>query len=103
MTDGYEAHVRDAFELMSLEIFLTRGRREQIRKLNRHRAEFVPVDPLVATPGLILPWDFAEPLRNALDVALGRPHDDYRSRYEEARDALEFERRRVDQFILSGD
>lgn len=53
----------------------------------------------VGPRGIILPYDAAEPLRDALSVALGNRPDDYRAKYEEARDALEVERRRVDDLL----
>lgn len=49
--------------------------------------------------GMVLPQEAAEPLRDALTDFLGKPKDDYRAKYEEARDALAVERARVDAFL----
>lgn len=51
---------------------------------------------------LLLPEGYAEPLRDALDVALGKPRDDYRARYDEASNALIVERQRVDSVLDAG-
>lgn len=49
--------------------------------------------------GMTLPEEAAEPLRDALNEFLGKPKDDYRAKYEEARDALQIERDRVNVFL----
>lgn len=49
--------------------------------------------------GLLLSTDAARVLRDALSEFFGPPADDYRSRYEEARDALSVERQRFDALV----
>jgi hypothetical protein len=53
--------------------------------------------------GMLIPGDAIEAIRDALDVYLGKPRDDYRARWEEARDALAIERARVDAFLAASD
>ena len=53
----------------------------------------------VGPEGMYLPGDALVVIRDALDVYLGRPRDDFRARYEEARDALQVERDRVNQLL----
>lgn len=62
--------------------------------------EFVP-DAGLNPPPMWVPEQYAEPLRDALDQALGRPQDDYRARYEEAQAALAIERGRVDALLMN--
>lgn len=105
--DRYEAHVRTwGIHPDAAEIFL-------VERFHAGRRAYPLIDgeihPMLSTdeilqPGfsmspLLLPREFCEPLRDALDEALGRPHDDFRSRYEEAQVALMCERQRIDNYL----
>ncbi len=58
----------------------------------------------LAPPAMKLPYGrgIVEALRTACDEHLGARPDDYRAKYEEARDALTVERARVDHLLGRG-
>lgn len=105
--DGFEAHAINRFDFGDLvELFMwrrgTEGQRVAITQLATEpngAAEVASVPIGAMSPALYLPRPFAEPLRDALDELLGRPHDDYRARYEETREALAAERARVNLLL----
>lgn len=99
-----EAHVREKWELGAIEVFLVeRGGASTNMIIELKAGERAVAYTFLETEdvggGLLIPRHFAEPLRNALDAFIGKPQDDWRSRYEEARDALAVERRRVDELL----
>lgn len=49
--------------------------------------------------GMLVPIDAIEAIRDAADRYLGERPDDYKAKYEECRDALYVERRRVDELL----
>lgn len=101
----WEAFVSEDFPTMGARLYLRDSYGRDARYVVRLGAERADLELTQfeeasgAYCGLYLPRDAAEPLRDALDVYLGKPRDDWRSKYEEARDALELERRRVDSLL----
>lgn len=66
----------------------------------RNTDELTPTGAHV--PPLLLGVEYLRPLRDAIDRALGAQPDDWKAKYEEARDALFVERKRVDMIVARG-
>lgn len=104
MTWRAQAHVSPAFD--GIELIwgdVGRGRSDFVSEINARRTVMVTVEDGHDVPRLLLPGlmgrEAVTALRDALDELLGKPRDDYRAKYEEARDALLTERARVDKVL----
>jgi hypothetical protein len=98
---AWRANVVDDFPTMSVRLHLadiTLDRSDYVVQIGPDRETQLRTvrEGLVGPAGMALPREAAEALRDALNAFFGEKPNDYRARYEEARDALEHERRRVD-------
>lgn len=99
---AWRGYAMDSFELVLWESYYDGSYALPLIDGEPHRwsgrsEDLLP--PGAQAPSLLVPYGFAEPLRDALDEMLGRPHDDHRARYEEAQIALMCERQRVDNLL----
>lgn len=100
--NGWQCLVTDDFPSMGVAFQLAwrRDRRTDFVTEISADTTLLSVDEGEAGPrSLKLSKDAARALRLALDAHFGDAPNDYRARYEEARDALVVERARVDQLL----
>lgn len=101
---GWRSQVSADFSRMGVEIRLARFERETsleyVTEISATgKMQTVPRSQ-VGPPPMLLPEFAARALLAALKEHFGDPPNDFKARYEEARDALHVERARVDALLV---
>lgn len=103
--NGWRALVGADFPLMGVSFRLAQvgeRRTDYVTEISENTKLQSVAEGHVGPEALKLPEDAARALHAALSAYFGPAPDDYRARYEEARDALTVERARVDSILSVG-